>query len=333
MKLLLSLILIIAACNTTEKRKTASQEVSRSPWFLETTPYNIKNPLFDDVQLRTGYYVESAPLKGCILYLEGLADSVSNQAPLFNHLSKSGYRVIFFDYMGQGASDGSMNNTRIVDSANESLQISTQAKYIWSKYVDRKDEINGQDCSHSKKFVMGWSTGGLAAYALVHEGWADAVAMITPGIHVKPFVGESATDKSLMLTFKQTISERTLTRNTFSGTFDPHIDPIKPISPAVIPLFAANLMISSKLSQKWKVPATIPGIAFLSGINDTYVDREAISKTLKKNAPHFEQVKYDGALHELQNEMPEVSADLYARTVRFFDGLTAGAPAAPGTAL
>lgn len=322
-------LLVLASCNSAEKRKTASQEMSRSPWFFEDTLYNIKNPLFDDVLLRAGYYVESAPLKGCVLYLEGLADSVANQAPLFSHLSRNGYRVIFFDYMGQGGSGGSMNNTRIVDPANTSLQISTQAKFIWNKFANMKDEINGQDCSRSKKIALGWSTGGLAAYTLVHEGWTDAVALIAPGIHVNAFIGEAATKKSMMATGEQVITVRTLTRNNFKDAFDPHIDPIKPITPRAVPLFAMNLKASSLLSQTWTVDQKIPGIVFLSSPNDTYVDREAISKTLKKKAPHFEQVKYEGALHELQNEMPEVSADVYARLVGFLDGLTS----APGTAL
>lgn len=327
--LLLGLCFGLAACNSAEKRQPANQEMSRSPWFIENTLYDIKNPLFDNVLLRSGYYVESAPLKGCVIYLEGLADSVANQAPLFSHLSKNGYRVIFFDYMGQGGSEGSMNNTRLVDPANKSLQISTQAKFIWDKYSRMKDEINGQDCAQSKKTVIGWSTGGLAAYTLVHNGWADAVALITPGIHVNAFIGEAATKKSMLATGEQVITVRTLTRNTFKDTYDPHVDPIKPISPTPVILFAANLKASSLLSQTWTVDQKIPGIVFLSGTNDTYIDREAISKTLKKKAPHFEQVKYEGALHELQNEMPEVSADLYARLVRFLDGLAS----APGTAL
>lgn len=321
--IILSLCLTFFACNSAEKRTTASQEVSRSPWFTENLTYNIKNPLFDDVQLRAGYYVETVPLKGCVMYLEGLADSVANQTPLFAHLSRNGYRVIFFDYMGQGGSEGSMNNSRIVDPANTSLQISTQAKLVWDKYANMKDEINGQSCAGSKKVVMGWSTGGLAAYTLVHEGWAEAVALVAPGIHVNAFIGEAATQKSLMLNKNaQTITVRTLTRNTFANTFDPHVDPIKPITPTAIPLFAMNLKASSLLAQHWKVPATIPGIVFLSGTEDTYVDRNATAKTLAKNAPHFQQVKYDGALHELQNEMPEVSADLYARLVGFLDAFT-----------
>lgn len=258
-----------------------------------------------------------------MLYLEGLADSVANHGALFNKLSKGGYRVVFFDYMGQGGSQGSMNNTRIVAPLSSSLQISTQAKFVWDRYSNRKDEYFGRDCSQSKKLVIGWSTGGLATYGLAHEGWTDAVVLIAPGIHPKKFIGEAATSPKMMFTLDQVITERTLTRNKFAKSLNPHVDPIKPISPSVVPLFATNLILSSEFSQSWQISKKVDGFVFLSGIEDTYVDRVSTQKTLKKNAPHFKVVAYNGALHEIDNEIPEVADDMHEKTVQFFDSVLA----------
>lgn len=315
--LLLS-VLSIVSCTFLSKRQPQN-EASR--WHFDKTFYDVKhpylaNPLVRDVHLRTGYYAESAnkPFKGCVMYLEGLADSVANQQPLFHALSESGYRVVFFDYMGQGQSEGSMNNSRVLDPINNSLQLSTQAQFVWNLY--------SQSCGASKKMVIGWSTGGLVSYKLAHDVWADAVILIAPGIHAKKFVGEAATSPSALVTLQQVISERTLTRNTFSKGLNPHVDPIKPDSPAKVPLFAANLLGSSMISQNWKINAKVKGLVFLSGVEDTYVDRDATIKTLSKNAPHFQMVSYDGALHEIQNEIPEVAFDMYQKTTQFLDQIT-----------
>ena len=243
------------------------------------------------------------------MYLEGLGDSVANQQPLFHALSESGYRVLFFDYMGQGGSEGSMNDSRVLDPVNDSLQLSTQAKAVWNLY--------SKDCGQSKKVVIGWSTGGLVSYKLARDGWADAVVLIAPGIHTKKFIGEAATTPSALVKLQPVISARTLTRSTYS-----HIDPAKPDSPAKVPLFAANLLASSLLSQHWRIDPTVKGLVFLSGVEDTYVDRDATIKTLKKNASHFNIVKYDGALHEIQNEIPEVAFDMYQKTIQFLDQIT-----------
>ena len=315
--ILAACLFTLFGCSFLTKRRPQN-ETSR--WHFDKTFYDVKhpyfaNPLVRDVHLRTGYYSEPAtrPLKGCVMYLQGLGDSVVNQQPLFHALSESGYRVLFFDYMGQGGSEGSMNDSRVIDPVNDSLQLSTQAKLVWSLYA--------KDCGQSKKALIGWSTGGLVSYKLANEGWADAVILIAPGIHAKKFVGEAATSPSVLVTLKPVISERTLTRNTFAKGYNPHVDPAKPDSPAKVPLFAANLLGSSLLSQKWKIKSQVKGLVFLSGVEDTYVDRDATIQTLKKNAPHFGVVSYDGALHEIQNEIPEVASDLYQKTTQFLDSL------------
>ncbi|AZZ35820.1 hypothetical protein CIK05_03065 [Bdellovibrio sp. qaytius] len=313
-------VLSAIGCSFLSKRQPQNEAspLPAAPWHFDKTLYDVKhpylaNPLVSDVNLRTGYYAQSQvkPFKGCVMYLEGLGDSVANQQPLFNALSESGYRVLFFDYMGQGQSEGSMNNSRVLDPVNDSLQLSSQAKFVWDLYA--------KDCGQSKKLVIGWSTGGLVSYKMARDGWADAVVLIAPGIHAKKFIGEAATAPTALISLKAVISERTLTRNTFSDGVNPHVDPAKPDSPAKVPLFAANLLASSLLSQQWVINSKVKGLVFLSGVEDTYVDRDATLATLKRNAPHFKTVSYDGALHEIQNELPEVAFDMYQKTTQFLD--------------
>jgi hypothetical protein len=70
-----------------------------------------------NASIRAGFLKENpaTTFKGNILYFEGLADSMLNHLPLFTALTNEGFRVIAFDYMGQGGSNGSMNNTRLID--------------------------------------------------------------------------------------------------------------------------------------------------------------------------------------------------------------------------
>ncbi len=259
-------IFFLGACSQLPTRAPQSQEAV----VLEATPYKVAHTFYKDsfVDLRSGYYLEKsdATFKGCVLWLEGLADSVRNHDPLFAKLNENGYRVIFFDYMGQGGSQGSMNDTRIYDPMNRTFEISSQAKFIWQKYSTVS--ANGKDCSQSPKMLIGWSTGGLAGYTLAHEQWPDAVVLITPGTNPKKFVGEAATNPRLMLSTQQIISERTLTRNKFVGVSNPHVDPIKPQTLTVIPGFAANLLITAELSQFWKIPSIVQGLAFISSPDD-----------------------------------------------------------------
>jgi alpha-beta hydrolase superfamily lysophospholipase len=253
--------------------------------------------------------------KGCVLYLEGLADSILNHEPLFRRLSDAGYRTVTFDYMGQGGSAGTMNDTRIISAHEKNQEIGEQARWVWDLFSGSEYAWKGHNCQGSKKRVIGWSTGGLATYRLAKEKWAQEVVLIAPGIHVKPMVGEAATDWSNMFMFRQTITFRTLTRNRAAD----HIDPIKPTTPATIPLFAANLFASSMKSQSWKISSDVRGLVFLSGKEDTYVDRDKIFGTVRANAPHFGVQVHNGSLHEMDNELPGVADDVRERTVKFFE--------------
>lgn len=317
---ILLLIFILSANNVSCISTNLRQPQSESSFHVESIRYDTKVLTVNEVDLRAGIMYESgeAKFKGCVLYLEGLADSILNHRPLFKALSQNGYRVIAFDYMGQGGSQGTMNHTRIYEPLAPGLEIGNQAKYIWNQYAHARG-INGLNCSQSKKMLIGWSTGGLATYKLAFDGWADSVVLIAPGIHPKKFVGEGAKNPSLMFTLQQVITEKTLTRNKFEGQVNPHIDPIKPVSPSVVPLFAANLLLTSEWSHFWKIPLKVNGLVFLSSEEDTYVDLEPTKLTLSNNAPHFSVVGYNGALHEIDNELPDVANDLVLKTIQFFD--------------
>ncbi len=306
---------LMFSCISSKMRLPQSNE----SFHLSYLNYETDVPLVGTVKLRTGIFFESSSVafNGCILYLEGLADSILNHRALFSTLSESGFRVITFDYMGQGGSTGTMNHTRLYDPIYSSLEIGSQAQAVWKELGALKSPT-GNTCQQSRKMVIGWSTGGLAAYRLAYKRWADSVVLIAPGIHPNKLVGESAAKPSLMITGAPVITERTLTRNQFENQSNPHRDPINPVSPMKVPLFATNLLLTSKLSHFWKISPKTAGLVFLSGVEDTYVDRDATKVTLMKNASHFSIVSYDGALHEIDNELPEVADDMIQKTVKFF---------------
>jgi hypothetical protein len=112
--------------------------------------------------IRQGYIPESPDraCKGNILYLEGLSDSMQDHLPLFKMLSAAGYRVIAFDYMGQGGSrngDASADNIRIED-------IPSLGEQVYQRFHNPR-------CG--KKIIMGWSLGGLAAYYWASDRMSD----------------------------------------------------------------------------------------------------------------------------------------------------------------
>lgn len=326
---LISIVIFLSSCSTVTSRiPNAAAEL---PGLGETLEQVIYPPL--KIKMRAGFSPEAAELKGCVLYLQGLADSVRNHQPYFSFLNRAGYRVIFFDYLGQGGSEGSMNSTRVqvelpptassqmkrkYDQADKFYEIQEQAEFFWNRYRSVTGPT-GQVCTNAPTAVIGWSTGGLAAYRMAHERRAKAVILLAPGLHPKWMVGESAERWDKMILLRQTITEPSLTRNRFENQNNPHRDPIMPKSPAHVPRFAGNLLGVASHSKNWTMDRTVPGLVFLSGAEDTYVDREATIRTLSLNAPHFEVVTYDGALHELDNELPSVTADLYQKSVDFLD--------------
>jgi alpha-beta hydrolase superfamily lysophospholipase len=281
----------------------ASPPAQASSWRIRNFTYDSGVPLVGSVEIRGGYFEEAAgtPFRGNILYLEGLGDSMLNHEPLFSALSQAGWRVIAFDYMGQGGSGGTMNHTRVCDPLFPALRISKIADVAWNEF-----KRSGSD----RKVVLGWSTGGLAAYEMASRGAADAVVLIAPGIAPKLFVGHDLK-----------ITVPTLTRADYSRGGDPHVDPIRPDSPVEVPLFAADLIASAKASEHWSIPASVAGLVLLSGPSDTYVDAVKTRAVLSTKAPHFTVVAYPAALHEIDNETPPIRAALTAEILRFLGAL------------
>ena len=247
----------------------------------------------NDVTIRSGYLQESRQkkFKGNILYYQGLADSMLNHDPLFEKLQNAGYRVIAFDYMGQGGSSGKMNNTTIEN-------INNIGDIVLNKLKNQ---------STSKYNIIGWSTGGLAAYrkAFYDQGRKiNSVILIAPGIAPNFIVGEGLSSFPI-----DEISIESLTSNRFENINNPHEDPISPRSPLYVPKFALNLQVTAlKARLKWKINKKVKGFVLLSGENDTYVNSSQTKNTIRKNSKHFYLKTYENALHEIDNEKEKIAS-------------------------
>lgn len=258
------------------------------------------------VLLRSGYLQENpeTKFKGNVVYLQGLGDSIVNQLPLFSRLTDAGYRVIAFDYPGQGGSEGSMDDTRIRD-----------IPVIGSKLL----RLYGRDTEKSRKVFIGWSTGGLAAYYGAAQGWsfADAVVLIAPGVAPNFVVGEGLLHWPI-----DEITLPTLTSADYeNGEENPHLEPIKPRSPIFVPAFAIDLQTTARRVRKeWHIPNSLQGFVLL-GTNDNYVNSDGNRAAIEKAAPHFQIKEYPGARHEIQNEARAIRAEAHEDILEFLNGL------------
>jgi alpha-beta hydrolase superfamily lysophospholipase len=239
--------------------------------------------------IRSGYLAENpqVPFRGNVIYFEGLADSMVNHMPLFQKLTDAGYRVIAFDYMGQGGSSGTMNDTRI-------YEIGALGDKIWNLHA--RDLTN-----YPKKNIIGWSTGGLAAYVHARiKTDVNNIVLIAPGIAPNIKVGEQ---QFLKFKFNQ-ITLPTLTTQVYTDAVDnPHLDPIKPRSPLDIMDFSWDLTVTAAASRaESALSERVNGFVLLSGDKDTYVNARKTFAVLKKIAPHFSVRQYPNSLHEIDNE-------------------------------
>ncbi len=249
--------------------------------------------------IRSGYYPERGTFRGNVLYFEGLGDSMVNHEPLFKKMSAAGFRVISFDYMGQGGSSGKMDRTRL-----EVIPFLGNA--AWKKYARDVSEF-------PKKTIIGWSTGGLAAYLSAGKGNADRIILIAPGIAPHMLVGGG-----LLSWPPNEITMESLTSAKYGpGVDNPHVDPIRPNSPLKVAHFALDLFSAAKAARSMSIPPSVPGLVLLSGKNDTYVDAKRTRAVLAVRAPHFKIVEYDGALHEIDNERTEIQNSAIDDIVEF----------------
>lgn len=240
------------------------------------------------VKIRAGRLMERAPFKGNILYYQGLADSMLNHAPLFTKLTKAGYRVIAYDYQGQGGSTGSMNDTRIAT-------IPLHGDLVFARYARPTTD---------KKIIMGWSTGGLAAYmAAATRQDIGKIILIAPGIAPRILVGEGLRGWPL-----NEITMESLTSADYHGQLqDPHIDPIRPNSPLVVPFFSIDLLKTAAKARKTFISQSVKGLVLISGEGDSFVDGKKTIKLLKTLAPHFKLKQFLNGRHEIDNESEEIS--------------------------
>jgi alpha-beta hydrolase superfamily lysophospholipase len=263
-------------------------------------PYTVLGKLSSTrAQIRAGYYPEQGEVfRGNVIYYQGLGDSMINHQLLFSRLARAGYRVIAFDYLGQGGSSHTMNRTRL-----ENIQLI--GNRVWSRYA------RGQ----GKKTIIGWSTGGLAAYMQASRGQADQVVLIAPGIVLGNLlkIGEGAFNWP-----PNEITLSTLTTDDYSRPgSDPHLDPIRPNSPVKVPKFATDLLLTSNKARSTNIPAQVRGLVLLSGEEDSYVNAGKTKSVLERRAPHFSVREYPGALHEIHNEVESIRNRAHADILRF----------------
>lgn len=270
------------------------------PWTCEkislTIPYSTLTEVkFTREEIRAGFLAHQGKFKGNILYFQGLGDSMLNHDPLFSKLTKAGYRVIAFDYMGQGGSSGKMNRTRIE-------YIPWIGERVWNKFALNTSVF-------PVKTIIGWSTGGLAAYVSAGTHKADKVILIAPGIAPRKIVGEA---------YEITIESLT-TDIYFDRQSNPHRDEIKPNSPLKVPAFSIDLIATSEKMKDKKISTAVKGLVLLSGEEDTYVNAEKTYKILARSAPHFQIKHFPDALHEIDNERKEIRDSAHKEILNFLN--------------
>ena len=308
--LALSLLLAVAAEAQPVQTDLADSRIAPG-WTIENVYWDTAVPGIGKVRIRAGYLAESPNakvFKGNVIYLEGLGDSMMNHQTMFKALSDEGYRVISFDYMGQGGSSGAMNNTAIEAFPSfRRLEIRALARYIWSRYARRDSAFSPEQ---NRRLVIGWSTGGLAAFQMAKDKWANAVVLIAPGLHPQLVPGDA---------FSITLDS--LACRTYAEGQDPHIDRVRPSNALKVPLFALNLLETSlKARYLWDIDPKVKGLVFLGG-QDEYVNTGSTPETIRARAPHFKMLHYAKACHEIQSSHDPIREDLVKRTVEFFNSL------------
>jgi alpha-beta hydrolase superfamily lysophospholipase len=242
-------------------------------------------------KIRAGYLLENKKVtfKGNILYLEGLSDSMLNHKPLFDKLTNNGFRVIAFDYMGQGGSTGTMNDTRLQDIPSLALK-------VYQKY--------GRDLNQfPKPIVVAWSTGGLAAYLMALDNNLSKVVLISPAIVPSIILGEQ---DICAFEFDKITLETLTSKKYLPGEYNPHVEGIRPSSPLDVKDFATNLVLTSMSARFLSPYSSISGLVLLSGKEDSYVKTTKNSFYLSLSAPNFKQVQFKDALHEIDNEKKSI---------------------------
>lgn len=283
-------------------------EASAAPATATASPLvtrMISHPSFgslgEEVPIRIGEQRPVGTPKGDVLYLMGLADRIDNHAPLFSAWTSQGYRVVTFDYPGQGESGGSLNHFDFSELANLATRV------IDTEY--REDDAR-------PLIIAGWSTGGLLAIRMAQvESFPKPrrrpqhMVLFAPGISVRPIVGEL-----------QLITWESLTSNVNAPGYG---KPMKPMSPLEVPMFAARLFATSLLSRVGSFPKDIPTLVLLGGEDeDVYAKTSKVKEWVSKrrgDGANVVGVQCPGMKHQLDNEIAPFG-DAVRRLAATFDG-------------
>ena len=144
--------------------------------------------------------------------------------------------------------------------------------------------------------IVGWSTGGLAAYEIVNNlqepfEALKAVVLIAPGTNPKAVF--KITPESL-----NGVGYIDEDGKPFS-----HPENASPSSPVQVPNFTLNLLNSGLHSQKWKADPRVKGLLLLSDpIEDKYVNSKGVCETFESQLGAFQIVMHKGSRHEIDNE-------------------------------
>lgn len=246
----------------------------------------------DGVQIiRSGYLPENpaAPFRGNVIFLEGFGDSMLNHQALLSGLSLAGFRVIGFDYVGQGQSSGTLNQSSVAGLANLAKEV-----FRWHA---RKE--GGQ----FRPVVVGWSLGGLIAYLMAKDGWAKEVVLISPALAPRLPVRISG----------EMLSSANLTTL--------HVDQLRPNSyfDSSAIQFTADFVEQALYSRMGKISPRVRGLALLAAGQDQFIDAELVQATLRKNAKQFEVEIYPNSRHELDNESGAIARAVRQRILEFLE--------------
>jgi alpha-beta hydrolase superfamily lysophospholipase len=290
--------------------KTSEALLCPKPWYcvqevmdVATSEVVTGTPNSVQVAIRSGYLAEnpSVPFRGNIIYYEGLGDSMLNHQPLFEKLTQAGFRIIGFDYLGQGGSGGDMDSSRIPG-------ISSLGERIWQRHA--------RDLQTSPaKNILGWSTGGLAAYWEAHKNpKVKTVVLIAPGIVPKLMVGEQDPLHGRLTV----ITLESLTSQSYgTSSFNPHVDPIRPSVVLKLPEFSLDFLRTSLQIRTKLMPTKVQGLVLLSGPKDRYVKAKQTAKVLEAMAPNFQLKHYEDSRHEIDNEREPIQSKAHHDILEF----------------
>ena len=167
--------------------------------------------------------------------------------------------------------------------------------------------------------MIGFSIGGVVAYKLASDQWAEQTVLISPEIVANPCVGKNAFRRFSKCPARDRHLDQTFERSTKTKNISAQAEVNRPQSLSEVPIFTEYLWVGTFSSHFWTVDKNSPGLVFLPGREAPMVDRFHTAMTLRRNAPSFSIVTYNHTLSELDNEVPEVSHDLLEKTVQFFD--------------